>query len=215
MKKLIILFLLIPSIGFCSPSNSISIPNSFSPNTTISSSEMNANFNEGQTKYNVHTHTDITQVGAITSGTWTGTVIDTAYGGTGNANGIGLPTGAIFFMITGSCPTGSTDVSTTYSNKFVRINATAASTGGTDTHTHAAGTYAGPSHTHSVPYSGWSTTSKVGNSTDLDTGKGSEASDITTANNTSGAGGTGAVTGTSASADNVPAYVTMKACQVD
>lgn len=41
------------------------------------------------------------------------------------SGGIALPTGAVFFMITGSCPTGSTDISATYPNKFIKINATA------------------------------------------------------------------------------------------
>lgn len=42
-----------------------------------------------------------------------------------NANSVTLPTGAIFYMISGSCPAGTTDVSSTYSNKFIKINATA------------------------------------------------------------------------------------------
>ncbi len=155
MKKLlfVLLFLFgIVNVLYCSPSNSISIPNSFSPNTTISSSAVNANFNEAQTKFNVHSHTDITSLGAITTGTWSATVIDKAYGGTGNAYGIGLPSGAVFFMISGSCPSGTTDVSATYANKFVKINATA----GTSSGTILTGTTAGhtlivsemPAHTH-------------------------------------------------------------------
>src|SRR3990167_3757565 len=101
---------------------------------------------------------------------------------------------------------GWTNVSATYSNKFMRINATPLTTGGADTHTHAAGSYAGPSHTHTVSrgihaqgdttVTGYLQTSRVG----VDT-NGIDA-DIT-----SGASGTGAVTGTSASGDNVPAYV--------
>lgn len=35
-----------------------------------------------------------------------------------------LPTGAVFFMATGSCPSWSTDVSATYANKYIKINAT-------------------------------------------------------------------------------------------
>src|SRR3990167_2016050 len=38
--------------------------------------------------------------------------------------------------------TGWTNVSATYSDKFMRINATPLTTGGTDTHTHAGGSYA-------------------------------------------------------------------------
>ena len=110
--------------------------------------------------------------------------------------------------------TGWTNVSATYSNKFMRINATPLTTGGADTHTHAAGSYAGPSHTHTVSrgihaqgdttVTGYLQTSRVG----VDT-NGIDA-DIT-----SGASGTGAVTGTSASGDNVPAYVQTVVFQKD
>ena len=146
MKKLILtlLSLFFYSYCFATPSNSISIPNSFTPNTTISSSQVNSNFNEISTKYSIHTHTDITQVGAITTGTWTASVIGTAYGGTGNAYGIGLPTGAVFFMITGSCPSGTTDVTATYADRFPRIHATPGTKVAATGHTHGAGTYTGP-----------------------------------------------------------------------
>ncbi len=73
-----------------------------------------------------------------------------------NANGVVLPTGAVFFKITGSCPAGTTDVTATYSNKFLRVNATQGSTGGSDTVTIAEAnlpshTHTGPSHTHTGP----------------------------------------------------------------
>lgn len=109
-----------------------------------------------------------------------------------------LPSGAVYFMISGSCPTGTTDVSATYSNLFVRINATAGSTGGADTHTHTAGSYAvsgttgGPSATGGAGGSGASGVTQT------------HTHDFSTS-----------VTGTSASGNNVPAYVTMKACSVN
>jgi hypothetical protein len=206
---------------FSAPNNSISIPTSFSPQTTISSSETNANNNEVATKYNVHTHTDITSLGTITTGTWQGTTVAKGYGGTGNAYGLGLPSGAVFFMVSGTCPSGTTNVSSTYSNKFVRINATAGSTSGADTHTHTAGTFAGPSHTHGVPV-GYSTENiYLANQTSgtftaaWSTGAGGASSQGGVNKTLSDAGGTGTVTGTSASGDNVPAYVTMIACSVD
>lgn len=120
---------------------------------------------------------------------------------TGNkiAAGYGvLPSGAVYFMVSGACPTGTTDVSATYSNKFVRINATAGSTGGADTHTHAAGSY-GVSGTTGGP-------SATGGS------GGSGASGVT---QTHTHDFSASVTGTSASGSNVPAYVTMIACQVN
>lgn len=88
MKKTILaLISLLAYNGFCfaAPTNSISIPNSFSPNTIISSSQMNANFNEASTKFNAHNHTDITALGTVTTGTWNASVLGVSYGGTGSA----------------------------------------------------------------------------------------------------------------------------------
>ncbi len=49
---------------------------------------------------------------------------------TAQTSGILLPSGAAFFMATGSCPSGSTDISATYSNKFPKINSTAGTSSG-------------------------------------------------------------------------------------
>lgn len=115
--------------------------------------------------------------------------------------GVTLPTGAIFFMVTGSCPTGTTDVTTTYSNKFVRINATGGSTGGADTDSITLTTTELPAHTHSI--SGYA-----------DTG-GSAAVTIQT-NLTSASVNTGSAgSGAAFTVDTVPAYVTAKCCQVN
>src|SRR3990167_6395421 len=65
-----------------------------------------------------------------------------------------LPAGAVFFMVTGTCPSWTTDVSATYANLFVRINSTQGTTAGTNTHSHGAGTYIGTAHTHSLPRDG-------------------------------------------------------------
>ncbi len=85
MRKflLAISFLLFTRLCFALPTVTIATPNSFSPNTTIYSSQVNSNFNEIQNKFNVHNHTDITQTGVITSGNWNGTLIGITYGGTG------------------------------------------------------------------------------------------------------------------------------------
>lgn len=130
-----------------------------------------------------------------------------------NANSVTLPTGALFFMVTGACPAGTTDVSATYSNKFVRINATGGTTGGADTHTHAAGSYAGPSHTHTFTSDGITFGSAPGGNVGADSSGTLDTKHYHTG--TTDAGGTGAVTGTSASSSNVPAYVTAIACQVN
>jgi len=116
--------------------------------------------------------------------------------------------GDILLTTVSTARTGWTNVSSTYSNKFIRINATALSAGGADTHTHGAGSYAGPSHTHSGTTDGVT----FGGGGSLTAG----ALDTThTHTFTTGAGGTGAVTGTSASGDNVPAYMTLIMFQKD
>ena len=135
-----------------------------------------------------------------------GTVTQITNNGALNS-GVALPSGAIFFMISGSCPSGTTDVSATYADKFLRVSATAGTLAGSDTHTHAAGSYAGPSHTHSVSIN----TLTSGGSGDPKFSGGSTAHAHTA---TTDAGGTGTVTGTSASGSTLPAYVTAKLCQV-
>ncbi|MES1987155.1 MAG: hypothetical protein V4440_03840 [Pseudomonadota bacterium] len=55
--------------------------------------------------------------------------------------GLTMPSGAAFFMLTGSCPSGSTDITATYSDKFLKVNSTQGTTSGpvltatTDSHT--------------------------------------------------------------------------------
>ena len=109
--------------------------------------------------------------------------------------------------------TGWTNVTATYTGRFMRIGGTPLSTGGSDTHTHAAGSYAGPSHAHTVPASSavWGQGSATGGK--LTTGQDGGNSANTDASTSSS--GTGAVTGTSASGDNVPAYVNTVLWQKD
>ena len=99
--------------------------------------------------------------------------------------------------------TGWTNVSATYANKFIRIAASGLSTGGADTHTHAGGSLAF-AHTHtlttSLAYAG--TTSINVNLAQQDTYTTNSQSASTT-------------TGTTASGDNVPAYVTTVIFQKD
>ncbi len=217
MKKILFLtlgILLFVRSAYSSPSNTISIPTSFNPQTTAASSEVNSDFNEVQTKFNAHTHTDITSLGTVTTGGWAGTIISKTYGGTGNANGIGLPSGAIFFMISGSCPAGTTDVSTTYANKFVKINATPATSSGTvltgtsDSHTLA--TTEIPAHTHDVQ----TYTGKAAGGSDPDalTKNATGTSNVITSS--TGSGGGGGHTHTLSSATTLePSSITMIACQ--
>lgn len=111
-------------------------------------------------------------------------------------------TGDVIFSSSASTPDGFSDVSATYEGKMLRISATALSSGGSDTHTHGAGSYAGPSHSHGSVTGGVSFGSGTGSLT-------AGALD-TTHNHSISADGTGAVTGTSASGSNVPAYITLK-----
>ena len=97
LLSILFIFSSLISLSLSAPNNSISIPYSHSPNTVISSSEDNANLNEVQTKYNAHSHADLTQVGTVTSGTWQGTAIDEAYGGTGS-NFSATAQGNIFYF---------------------------------------------------------------------------------------------------------------------
>lgn len=120
----------------------------------------------------------------------------------------GFRTGDILLSSNTTTPPSWTDVSATYANKMIRISATALSTGGADTHTHGAGSYAGPSHTHTFTTGGVS----FGGGGSLTAGALDTAH---THSGTTDAGGTGAITGTSAAGDNVPSYVTLKAYSKD
>jgi len=137
--------------------------------------------------------------------------------------GLTLPSGAVFFMITGSCPTGSTDVTATYTGKSVRINATQGSTGGSDTvtiseanlpsHIHAAGTLTGGAHTHSLPYN-----TTGGENPGLTTPSTAGYEGASPSTGSAGAvavtGSTGAIGSGTATTITNP-YVTCKMCQVN
>lgn len=117
---------------------------------------------------------------------------------------------------------GWTDVSATYEDKFIRVTSgTPTTTGGADTHTHAAGTYAGSAHTHGAgSYAVSGTTSQRTNDA---AGTPDENQAVGTHTHTfaasvtgsSASDGGGAISGTSASGDNVPAYVEMRLFQRD
>lgn len=82
MKKYlnsILILLLSFGIAFSAPVTLMTISNTFSPNTVISSSQINSNFSGIKTTFNAHNHTDITELGTITTGTWQGTAIQDTY----------------------------------------------------------------------------------------------------------------------------------------
>lgn len=91
--------------------------------------------------------------------------------------------------------------------KMVRGVATAATnpgtTGGSDTHSHAAGTYAGPSHTHT------GTTAAASGATIAADGDGTASAPAHIHTITTDAGGTAAITGSSESVSSLPAYYSV------
>jgi len=129
-----------------------------------------------------------------------------------DSNGILLPTGAVFFMITGSCPTGTTDVTATYSNKFIKINATQGTASGTvltgtsDSHTLSSTEM--PAHTHYDALGG-TPSGGGGYNAAAHAGSAADAS-------TSSTGGGGGHTHTLSAATTLePASITCKLCSVD
>lgn len=113
--------------------------------------------------------------------------------------------GDIIFSTVVTAHSGWTNVSATYSNKFIRINATPLTTGGADTHNHGAVTGSHtlvaseiPAHTHT-----YDRASGVGSG-------GSESSGGTVLSTSTGSiGGGGGHTHTLTSVDNIPAYVQL------
>ena len=128
--------------------------------------------------------------------------------------------------------TGWSNVSATYSNKFIRINATPLTTGGSDTdsitltttelpaHTHNAGTYAAANesaHTHTIPLEGGGT-----GFVDTSATQGTAAAPPTITSSGGSAHGhaisgasASAGTGTAFTVDTVPAYVSVVIWQKD
>ena len=126
-----------------------------------------------------------------------------------------VPTGAIILWAGGSCPTGYARLSSLDGKFLVSDTNYNPAAGGSNTkdlsHTHGPGSYAGPSHTHTLP------------GEDVNFGGSGPVDDWRIPNQAVGggvtnAGGTGPVTGTSAtggsaSLDIRPAYATILLCQ--
>ena len=128
-------------------------------------------------------------------------------------SGILMPTGAVFFMLTGSCPSGSTDVSATYSNKFLKINATAGTsagvvlTGTTDSHTLDVTEI--PAHSHHT------TSGQAGGGANAGSQAWSSGSTQYGDDSSSVGGGLGHTHTFSSATTLAPSSVTAKLCQVN
>lgn len=135
MKILILLFLLFSTNAYAAaPTRQFN----YTPNTTIDPTQNNAN--ENSIYSYLQAGVDTYAAGSISNAAISGTAA-IPYSKLNLTGGIvradlsassfvTLPSGAVFFMITGSCPTGTTDVSATYSNKYIKINATAGTSSG-------------------------------------------------------------------------------------
>lgn len=124
-----------------------------------------------------------------------------------------VPQNAIILWTGASCPTGYTRVSE-LDGKFIVGGATYnAAAGGSERHTHTAGTYTGPNHTHT--YSG---TTGGGSLTGYhSSGPNPDALPWHTHSysGTTDGGGVGAITGISGEADSRPPFATIIFCRKD
>lgn len=114
-------------------------------------------------------------------------------------------TGDWMFSSVTTARSGWTNVSATYADKFIRIGAVPLTTGGADTHTHNVGTYAVSSHTHTIGTTAFTSGSATTKYIPTRNTSGDITSDATTPT----------LSGASASADNVPAYVAAVIFQKD
>lgn len=181
----------------------------FTANTTISSSQMNTNFGDVETAINsIHSY--------IGNAVITNAMLAGSIDLTSKVTGL-LPaanfveSGDVLLSTIAKTQSGWTEITSTYSGRYLRLGGTGLATGGASTHTHAAGSYAGPSHTHN--YSGTTSTASGSWTGDWIVGTVATAAHSHTFSGTSGAGGTGAITGTSASGNNTPLYVDLRAYQ--
>jgi len=128
------------------------------------------------------------------------------------SNGIDIGrSGDLLLSSSGTTPDGWSDVSATYADKFIRISATALSTGGSDTHSHGSATGSHtlttdeiPAHTHTIKFGTGAAYA--------DGGPRYTTGSTETVTSESTGGGSGH-THTITSADNIPAYVTTKMYQ--
>lgn len=131
-----------------------------------------------------------------------------------STNGILLPSGSAFFMFSGSCPSGSTDVTATYSNKFIKVNSTQLTSSGpvisatTDAHTLL--TSEVPALTVNFPLQ----SANTGGASGIPQNTPGPA-DTTSATYTTSGGGGGHTHTISSASSLEPSSITAKLCQVN
>lgn len=223
MKKMLVLALLLitTNIQAAPPTRAYT----YVPNTTIDPAQNNANENALYSYLQVGV--DTYAAGSITGAAISGSA-SIPYGSLSlgssivpsdiAAGAVLLPTGAIFFMVSGSCPNNTTDVSATYSNKFVKINATPATssgvvlTGTTDSTTLTAAQSGLPAHTHTIALN--NVNGSPGDSVVRNAAAG--GGDTGTTASTGGSAAASGHTHTLSTATTLePSSITMKACQVN
>ncbi len=168
--------------------------------------------------YRIHQHDGSSDDGAKLDwdACWTDAVHDHSSNAEGGTIADFTPTKSGDWILSSATTarTGWTNVSATYANKFIRLSATPLTTGGADTHVHAAATSGSttltvaqiPTHTHDVgggDGSGWSGMSSAGNALLRQSGS------------TGGSSSHSHSVGETASANNVPAYVQTVVFQKD
>lgn len=126
-----------------------------------------------------------------------------------------VPSGLIVLQDETSCPPGFT-LLTSYNNEFLVGASTPGVTGGSNTHTHPAGSFAGPSHSHTIPANQPIWGQQFGGANGrLVTASAAENNANATHAPPSGAAGDGPITGTSAAADSRPEFKTILLCKKD
>lgn len=125
----------------------------------------------------------------------------------------GVAPSGMIAMFNSACPGGWTYLSG-FENKFPRGSSVYGATGGSDTHSHTAGTLAAPSHSHTSAIAGFGGAGGGGWDGRLQPNNAGNAAYATAAPQT-GLSGAGSVTGSTAAASNVPSYINVIFCLKD
>lgn len=109
---------------------------------------------------------------------------------------------------------GWTLISTSSDNMYIKLGNVMMTTGGSATHVHTAGSFIGPSHSHTISYQSWATSDVVNLQYNLNV-HADGAEHGATQDKESSSSGTGAITGTSAVNSADPLFIEVAAWQKD